>query len=233
MFRRGFFFFFVMCAAVGVPYVATEWGKVSQWFGNQASAAGATPGKPPYPAAGTVGVGGAGYPPPAEMLNNTAPTVSMPGLPATEAEINAPPVVELADALRFDVTASWILGRWPRVTAGLPDAGLQGYRVALVSGTQEDDLAGSLTYYFNRNHVCQRITFQGTTGDARELIAMLTTRYGFERQTSDDPSVYLYQIRWNGRATSELQVRPSRIIRASEPTARFEVLLAMNDRSAH
>ena len=155
----------------------------------------------------------------------------MAGLPASDAEINAPPVVEMADALRFDVTASWILGRWPRVTAGLPDAGLQGYRVALVSGTRDDDLAGALTYYFNKNHVCQRITFQGTTGDARKLIAMLTTRFGFERQTSDDPGVYLYQIRWNGRATSELQVRPARVIRASAPTARFEVLLAMNDGS--
>ena len=168
-----------------------------------------------------------GYP------TNNIPSLALPGLPATEAEINAPPVVELAEALRFNVTASWILGRWPRVTTGLPDAGLQGYRVALVSGTQEDDLAGALTYYFNKNHVCQRITFQGTTGDARKLISMLTTRFGFERQTSDDPGVYLYQIRWNGRATSELQVRPARVIRASAPTARFEVLLAMNDGTAH
>jgi hypothetical protein len=220
MFRRGMLFFIVMCAAVGVPYAATEWGKISQTFSGQPAAATTTNGNLPYPVAGTPGM-------------SAAPMVSMPGLPATQAEIDAPPEVAMADALRFDVTASWILGRWPRVTAGLPDAGLQGYRVALVTGTQDDDLAGSLTYYFNRNHVCQRITFQGTTGDARKLIAMLTTRYGFERQMSDDPSVWLYQIRWNGRATSELQVRPARVIRASEPTARFEVLLAMNDGSAH
>jgi hypothetical protein len=222
MFRRGIFFIAVMCAAVGIPYATTEWGKISQAFSGQTK-----------PAAGSPGAIGAGYPMTGGTLNNAPSLVSMPGLPATDAEINAPPLVELTDALRFDVTASWILGRWPRVTAGLPDAGLQGYRVALVSGTQDNDVAGALTYYFNTNHVCQRITFQGTTGDARKLIAMLTTRYGFARQMSDDPSVYLYQIRWNGRATSELQIRPARVIRASAPTARFEVLLAMNDGTAH
>ena len=221
MFRRGMLFFGVMYAlTVGVPYITTEWGKISQSFNGQPATATTTNANSPYPTTAAPGL-------------NAAPMVSMPGLPATQAEIDAPPEVAMADALRFDVTASWILGRWPRVTAGLPDAGLQGYRVALVTGTLDDDLAGSLTYYFNRNHVCQRITFQGTTGDARKLIAMLTTRYGFERKMSDDPSVWLYQIRWNGRATSELQVRPARVIRASEPTARFEVLLAMNDGSAH
>jgi hypothetical protein len=219
MFRRGMLFLLVIGAAVGVPYVTTEWGKISQSFGARPSAAAATAGNLRYPATAAAGM-------------NPLPMAPMPGLPATEADIDAPPVVAIEDALRFDVTASWILGRWPRVTAGLPDAGLQGYRVAFVSGTQENDLAGSLTYYFNPNHVCQRITFQGTTGDARKLIAMLITRFGFARQTSDDPSVYLYQIRWNGRATSELQVRPARVIRASEPTARFEVLLAMNTGSA-
>ena len=233
MFRRGMLFFLVMCAAAGIPYVTTEWGKISQVFSGQPSAANGAVGNRANPSAGAYGIAGAGDPASAGIMNDGTPLVSMPGLPATEAEINAPPVVDLKDALRFDVTASWIMGRWPRVTAGLPDAGLQGYRVALVSGTQDDDLAGSLTYFFNRNHACQRITFQGTTGDARKLIAMLTTRYGFERQTSDDPGVWLYQIRWNGRSTSELQVRPARVIRATEPTARFEVLLAMNDGTAH
>jgi len=229
MFRRGMFLFIVMCAAIGVPYVTTEWSKVSHLFSSQPNAAA---GRPTNSAVGAPGTDSAGYPING-MLSNTTPLVTTPGLPAGDAEIDAPPVVELSDALRFDVTASWILGRWPRVTAGLPDAGLQGYRVALVSGTREDDLAGALTYYFNKNHVCQRITFQGTTGDARKLISMLTTRFDFARQTSDDPGVYLYQIRWNGRATSELQVRPARVIRASAPTARFEVLLAMNDGTAH
>ena len=143
-----------------------------------------------------------------------------------------PPLVEIGEALRFDVTAAWVLGRWPRVTAGLPNEELQGYRVALVTGVQDDDLAGSLTYYFNKHQRCQRITFQGTTGDARKLVGYLMQRYGFRQQTSDDPNLYLYQIRWNGRALSELHIRPARIVRANAPLSRFEVLLAMNDPNA-
>ena len=101
------------------------------------------------------------------------------------------------------------------MTAGLPDKDLQGYRVPLVTGTQEDDLAGSLTYYFTKNQHCRRITFQGTTGDARRLVALLSARFGMQRQITDDPSLYDYQKRWNGRAISELHVRPVR--RAGQP----------------
>lgn len=217
MFRRGMLFVMAIGAAIGVPYVANEWGKLRQAVGGQ-------PGAVANPIVGSAAAGALSAPDgsPAQF-----------GLPASDDAINAPPVVELGDALRFDVTASWILGRWPRVTAGLPDEGLQGYRVAFISGAQEDDVAGSLTYYFNRDHVCQRITFQGTTGDARKLISLLITRYGFQREMSNDPGMWLYQIRWNGRAMSELQIRPARIVRASAPNARFEILLAMNDASAH
>lgn len=232
MFRRGMLFFVAICAAAGLPYAANEWGKSGQPSGGPSNANGPlSPGQTLLPSAAIAG-GYATNPTTAAPTDDSTGALRMSGLPATADEINAPPMVAMADALRFDVTASWILGRWPRVTAGLPDAGLQGYRVAFVSGVQEDDLAGSLTYYFNRNHVCQRITFQGTTGDARKLIALLTTRYGFHRETSDDPGMWLYQIRWNGRATSELQIRPARVIRASAPTARFEILLAMNADSA-
>jgi hypothetical protein len=225
MFRRGMLFILAIGAAAGVPYFANQWGRLKQAIGANSPAAATGQANPASAALNSTL--------PGDAAATTDGQLAISGLPATDEQINTPPLVELTDALRFDVTASWILGRWPRVTAGLPDAGLQGYRVALVSGTQEDDVAGSLTYYFNTNHVCQRITFQGTTGDARKLIALMITRYGFQRETSDDPGMWLYQIRWNGRATSELQIRPARIIRATAPTARFEILLAMNDASSH
>jgi hypothetical protein len=226
MFRRGMFFFLAIGAAIGVPYFANEWTKVKQAVGAQGTSA-TTSANP-----STAAIGGSSTDPATATPDGSPGQPAISGLPATDDEINTPPLVELTDALRFDVTPSWILGRWPRVTAGLPDEGLQGYRVALVSGTQEDDVAGSLTYYFNSNHVCQRITFQGTTGDARKLISLMITRYGFQRETSSDPGMWLYDIRWNGHATSELQIRPARIIRATAPTARFEIRLALNDASA-
>ena len=53
MFRRGMFFFVVMGAAIGVPYVATEWGKLSHVFSGQPIAA---TGQPANPAAGAPGI---------------------------------------------------------------------------------------------------------------------------------------------------------------------------------
>ena len=66
---------------------------------------------------------------------------------------------------------------WPQVATGLGQLQLQGYRVPLVSGTTEGDVAGSLTYYFNAQQQLQRIAFQGNTGDPRNLIVLLRSRY--------------------------------------------------------
>ncbi|HEV3417868.1 MAG TPA: DUF6690 family protein [Pirellulales bacterium] len=224
MFRRSMFYFLILCAAVGIPYLSTEWNKTSQWLSSRAgsSETATATNEPAGPNSDATGLGNLAGPN-SPVFSAVAP--NGPDVPS------APPLVSLAEALRFDVTSPWILGRWPRVTAGLPDEDLQGYRVALVTGTRDDDLAGSLTYYFNKRQRCQRITFQGTTGDARKLIAYLTERYGFKQQTSNDPNLYLYQIRWNGSPLSELHIRPARIVRSNEPLARFEVLLAMNDTS--
>ncbi len=223
MFRHSLFYFVILCAAVGIPYLSNEWGSPSQWFSGHrgsadAAAADATAAVDGSPT-GIANLTDGGNP----VFGGVAP-----GGPDAPRSV---PLVDIEECLRFDVTAAWILGRWPRVTAGLPDHDLQGYRVPLVTGTQEDDLAGSLTYYFNKNQRCQRITFQGTTGDARKLIGYLTARYGFKQQTSSDPNLYLYQIRWNGGPLSELHIRPARIVRADAPQARFEVLLALNDSS--
>ena len=51
------------------------------------------------------------------------------------------------------------------------DQGQEGVRVTLVTGDQLDDLAGSLTYWFdNRGRTC-RIQFEGVTGDPGRLIS--------------------------------------------------------------
>jgi hypothetical protein len=146
------------------------------------------------------------------------------------AAADATPVVELPQALRFDVTTAWVLGRWPRVSAGLAQLDLQGYRVPLVTGTKPDDLAGSLTYYFNRGQRVEQITFDGTTGDARRLVAHLATQFGFVRRSTDDAGVYLYQVQHPGKPPSELRIEPARIVRADSPHSRFEVSLVMHAR---
>jgi hypothetical protein len=137
------------------------------------------------------------------------------------------PAQDLSEVLRLDVTSGWIMQRWPRVTSGLAELDLQGYRVPLVTGTREDDLAGSLTYYFDREHRLERITFRGTTGDPRKLVSLMTSKYQFLRQPTNDPGLVLYQVKWNGKPRSELRIRPARVVRADAPYSRYDVDLAL------
>lgn len=143
----------------------------------------------------------------------------------SDAPIEGLPVTGMSDVFRFDVTTAWVLGRWPRVTTRLAELQLQGYRVPLVTGTAEDDIAGSLTYYFNPAQRVERITFFGTTGDARKLVRVMALHHGFTRRQTDDPGLYLYEVRYNGKAVSELQIRPAKIVAASQRHRRFEVAL--------
>jgi hypothetical protein len=143
------------------------------------------------------------------------------------AAADATPVVDVQQAFRFDVTSAWVLGRWPRVSAGLSQLDLHGYRVPLVTGTKPDDLAGSLTYYFNRGQRVERITFYGSTGDARRLVAHLATQFGFIRKLTDDASLFLYQVQHARKPISELRIKPARIVRADSPHSRFEVSLVI------
>ena len=104
------------------------------------------------------------------------------------------PVGDLREVLRFDITPDWIVTRWPRVSAGLAHLELQGYRVPLVTGTTEEDLAGALTYYFNPQQQLQRITFYGTTGNTRRLVDLVVREYGFARRLTNDPGVFVFEI---------------------------------------
>jgi hypothetical protein len=142
--------------------------------------------------------------------------------------LEGPPAQNLAEVLRFDVTTGWVLRRWPRVSTGLAELPLQGYRVPLVTGTAETDLAGSLTYYFNAQQQVQRIGFQGTTGDARELIRLLTTRYNFTRRLTNDPGLFVYEVSDpRGKPASVLRVQSAPVVKASEPHGRLKVELTL------
>ena len=136
-----------------------------------------------------------------------------------------PATVDLAEALRFDVSPAWVMERWPWVSAGLSQLPLAGYRVPLLSGAAEDDLAGSLTYYFNARQQVARITFQGTTGDARKLIRLLIARYGFGRRMTNDPVLFRYEVPvTKGPAKSYLDLR---LDRPKDSYRRFDVTLVI------
>src|SRR4051812_3219625 len=126
--RHSMFYLLVLAAAVGIPYFSTEWNKTGQWFSGKSVSAEASPGGDAAGGNNVAAIGGS-------AAVNGGP--ALPAPPGAANQPNIPPVVEIAEALRLDVNSAWVLGRWPRVTAGLPDEDLQGYRVALVTGTRE------------------------------------------------------------------------------------------------
>ena len=133
--------------------------------------------------------------------------------------------IDLGEVLRFDISPEWVNTRWSRKTTSLAELQFHGVRVPLVTGTGIDDLAGSLTYYFNHDRQPERIVFQGRTGDARKVIALVTQRFGLLPQRAFHPGEQLFQLLWNGQPMSELSVRPAGVVWASAPHANYEVSL--------
>jgi hypothetical protein len=220
MFKRAILTAGVLGAAVGVPYIATEWSKLkASVTGQSASDAESSAFQRPK---------GAGHSTAAQQIY--VPEVDpRTGKPARSEEI---PVVDLSEAFRMNVTQSWVMGRWPRVSAGLPDATLHGLRVPLISGMRDDDLAGALTYYFTASQKCAKITFSGTTGDPRRAASFMKEKFGFRPFTSNQPGVERYEIRWNGKSHSELLIHPAAVVKSANPLARYEVQLVISDPSA-
>jgi hypothetical protein len=154
------------------------------------------------------------------------PAAQLTAAPGSDAALPSP---SMAEVLSFDVTVDWIMRRWPRVSAGLAQVQLQGYRVPLVTGTSIADLAGSLTYYFNPQQQVQRITFRGATGDPGAMLALLANRYRFTRRLTNDPGVILYEtVDAGNQTTGTAKIRSAKVIKANQPYTRFDVELAMD-----
>jgi len=150
----------------------------------------------------------------------------LPSADAPRRTGDTPTEVDLADVLRFDVTPGWVMERWPWLSTGLSRLSLQGYRVPLVTGTGLDDLAGSLTYYFNSRQKVQQITFEGTTGDAGKLLRLLIGRYRFGRRLTNDPGLFRYEVPpAKGAAKSFLDVR---LVQPNDPYRRYQVDLTID-----
>ena len=135
----------------------------------------------------------------------------------------------MSDALRFDITPDGILRYWPRVSTGLGQIQLHGYRVPLVTGTAEDDMAGSATYYFNPQQQLQRITFYGTTGNPQRLLATLASRYGFARHVLNSPSMYVYEVADPSGLPpqSTCRIEQADVVKAAEPLTRYKISLTI------
>lgn len=132
----------------------------------------------------------------------------------------------LEEVLRFDIDDHWVVSRWPRVSTILTAQHRQGMRVALVTGTARDDLAGSLSYYFDKHRRVRRISFEGHTGDASEIVNFAATQFGLRPEPTIKAGLYL--ARWNGYPVSGLYVRHAPVVRKHAPRTRMEVRFEIN-----
>jgi hypothetical protein len=151
------------------------------------------------------------------------------GLDAATQQRYAASTPGLADVLRFDVTVAWVTQHWPRVSSGLSQVQLQGYRVPLVTGAGVTDVAGSLTYYFDARQQAQRITLRGTTGNPTALIELLASRYHFTRRLVNDPGLVLFEsVDAENQLVGSLKIRSAPVIKANQPYTRYNVDLVVN-----
>jgi hypothetical protein len=242
MFGRGPFFLVAVLAAVAVPYWLSEhelpkgpaalWQSMWQTETEADSASTAPPWNSSWPVATTTPYnpyGGANPTTPAPSTTSApwnAPA-AIPGSPASNGpSIAGPRAQSLPEIFRFDIHSAWIMNTWGRVSTGLIEQDLEGMRVTVISGTGQHDIAGSLTYYFDRQYQVQRIHFSGFSPDPRQLVEFITRQFGLQPEPLLGAGLFLR--RDGDRLTSAMRVQHASVVRASSPNQRYAIALELN-----
>lgn len=135
-------------------------------------------------------------------------------------------VEDLREVMRFDITPQWVINRFARVSTVLADLKLEGLRVPIVTGTRADDLAGTLTYYFDGSSQLQRLTIHGFTGDPSRLAHTMTSNYGLTSEPTLEAGVYTK--RWNGRPVHFLRLTHAPVVYSDAVHQKYTVFLELN-----
>ncbi len=156
-----------------------------------------------------------------------------PGMPVesysvaqNSASLVGQPVQDLREVLRFDISPDWVTQRFSRVSTVLAELNLDGLRVPLVTGTAAGDLAGSISYYFDRQSRLQRVMLHGFTGDATSVVNTMTQFYGLQLEPSLDAGVYTRK--WNGRPVHFLRITRAPIVYSDATHHKFIIFLELN-----
>lgn len=136
------------------------------------------------------------------------------------------PVSDLREVMRFDISPDWVIQRFARVSTALSDLRLQTLRVPIVTGTRVDDLAGTLTYYFDGGGKLQRVSLHAFTGDPNRLIGAMTQHYGLNRESSLEAGVFTK--RWNGIPIHFLRLTHTAVIHSDALHQKYTVFLELN-----
>lgn len=210
-FRRRAVLAAAAAGAVSMPYVMSNTG-VMGWIHGTSQGEQTTPSDDPY-----------GVPLKAASGSSTISAAGLPYSPPLEGY----PVMHLGEILNFQVTQDWIVQRWPQVYTLTNQTDLAGYRVPVVTGESTFDLAGSLTYYFDRTRTLQKIEFHGTTGDPQMLVQLVTTQHGLTPRESQSAGRQIYQRQWDGKPESELRVETAALLSAAAPHRKYHVHLLL------
>lgn len=133
---------------------------------------------------------------------------------------------DLREVLRFDISPDWVTAKFSRVTTVLAELELEGLRVPIVTGIGVDDLAGSITYYFDRAGKLQRVMLHAFTGDASSVVATMTQHYGLQPEPSLDAGVYTR--RWNGVPVHFLRLTRAPVVYSDALHSKLIVYLELN-----
>lgn len=136
------------------------------------------------------------------------------------------PIQDIREVLRFDITPRWVIDRFARVSTVLSDLNLEGLRVPIVTGTRADDLAGTLTYYFDRADQLQRVTVHGFTGQPEPMVNLLTQHYGLSHTPSLEAGVYTK--RWNAVPVHFLRLTHAPVVYSDAVHQKYTIFLELN-----
>ena len=160
-------------------------------------------------------------------------TLGTPTLPQLQQQSNVSvgggAVHDLREVLRFDITPGWLPQRFARVTTVTSNVQMDGLRVPLITGTQPNDIAGTLTYFFDASQALKRIDLHGLTGDPKPLADLMVQYYQLKPEQSLGGQ--LFTARWNNRVTSVMQIAPAPIIYAGADHSKYIIFLELNQPS--
>lgn len=135
-------------------------------------------------------------------------------------------VSDLREVMRFDITPEWVINRFSRVSTVLADMNLEGLRVPLVTGIRADDIAGTLTYYFDHSGNLQRLTIHGFTGNTKRFSETMVSHYGLQREPALEAGAYTK--RWNGRPTHFMRLTHAPVVYSDAVHQKYTVFLELN-----
>jgi hypothetical protein len=215
MFSRRMLFLPLIAGAIGIPYALTSGvlDNASSWFSSEKES-------DAEELLAEVPADGSQEDPLLPRTHNIA------GLGTSPAPLEGPPVQNFAEVFHFNATPEWVTGRWGRVSTVLSELEFEGMRVPLVTGPRLDDVAGSLTYYFDKDHRVRRLSFDGTTGDPRRLAALAQQHFGLVHAPSLDAALYVKK--WNGVPRSALLISHPAVVQADRPMMRYNVKMEIN-----